>query len=144
MILIWKAVVLGVGVQAHPKSFNLLKIWAASLKIRVKIAPNIVWLQKMARKVCRKTPEDLFGGHTKKGLDDLCGRECVGKICTKSFSETFGETRAKNHSQPPKFAYSSTYDEKSPQLLPFWNDRGINPCLHFPASLCTLFCTHSL
>jgi len=41
-----------------PESFNLPKIWATSLKIRVKMAP----------KVCRKTHEDLFGGHTKKVL----------------------------------------------------------------------------
>jgi len=73
-------------VQAHPKSFDLLKIRATSLKIRVKMTPNIAWLQKMAPKVCRKTHEELFGGHTKKGLNDLCGREFVGKSCTKIFS----------------------------------------------------------
>ena len=102
---------------------------------------NIVWLQKMAPKVCRKTHEDLFGGHTKKGLNDLCGRECVGKSCTKNVLGKFGEIR--DPSQPQKFAYSSSYDEKSPPLLPFWNDRGMNasifrrPCAYYSAR--TLF-----
>jgi len=52
-------VVLEVGVQAHLKSFDLLNIWATSLKIRVKIAPNVALLQKMVLKVCIKTHEDL-------------------------------------------------------------------------------------
>jgi len=45
-----------------------LKIWTNSLKIRAKIASNVVWLQKMAPNVYRKTHEDLFfwGGHIKK------------------------------------------------------------------------------
>ena len=33
-----------------------------------KMASTVVWLQKMAPNICRKTDEVLFGGHTKKGL----------------------------------------------------------------------------
>jgi len=51
---------LEVGVKRTPKSFDLLKIWEISLKIRVKMAPNLAWLQNMAPKVCRKSHEDLF------------------------------------------------------------------------------------
>jgi len=32
----------GGGGQAHPQNFDLLKIWATSPKIRVKMAPNLV------------------------------------------------------------------------------------------------------
>ena len=83
---------LELGVRRTPKSFDLLKIWATFLKIRLNMAPNLAWLQKMAPKVCRKSHE---GGHTKKGLHDLRGREFVGKSCTKKFSWKFGEIRAK-------------------------------------------------
>jgi len=34
-------VLVGDGDQAHPKSFDLLKIWETSLKIRVKMALNL-------------------------------------------------------------------------------------------------------
>jgi len=56
MIMLRKAVVLEMGCRdckRAPKSFDLLKIWA-------KMAPNVIWLQKMAPKVCIKTHEDLF------------------------------------------------------------------------------------
>ena len=35
IMLLWKAAVLEVGVRAPPQKFDLLKIWAQSLKIRV-------------------------------------------------------------------------------------------------------------
>jgi len=40
--------------------FDLLKIFATALKIRVKMVPNFAWLQKTAPNVCSKTHEDLF------------------------------------------------------------------------------------
>jgi len=74
--------------KRNPKRFDLLKIrakslkiwakslkiWAKSLKIQTKalyllakslkiwakMRPNVVWLRKMALKVCRKTSEDHF------------------------------------------------------------------------------------
>jgi len=51
----------------------------------------------------------------------------------KTFSGKFGEIRAKILHNP-KFAYSSTYDEKSHPLLLFWNDRGMNPPAMSPFS----------
>jgi len=50
----------------------------------------------MVPKVCRKTHEDkFFGGHTKKGLNDLCGGKFVDKSSTNNFSGKFREIRAK-------------------------------------------------
>jgi len=109
------------GVKAYPKSLDSLKIWAKSLKFRTKslniwtkslkiwakMAPNFVWLQKMSPDVCRKAHGNLFGGHTKSGLHDLCWRKYVCKTRTK-FSGKFGEIRAKFFT-PPKFAYFFTY-----------------------------------
>ena len=104
------------------------------------MAPNIA---KNGSQGLQKNPWRPVWKSHQKGLTDLCGRECVGKSCTKNFLGMFGEIRAKNPSQPQKFAYSSTYYEKSPPLLPFWNDRGMNasifrrPCAHYSAR--TLF-----
>ena len=94
MILLWKAVV--VGVQAHPKSFDLLKICA-------EMTPNVAWLQKMAPKVFRKTHEYVFRGHTKNGLNDLCGREFEAKVSQKTLRGVWGNS-GKNHSHPQNFA----------------------------------------
>jgi len=102
------------GCKLTPKSFHLLKIWAKALKVRVKIAPNVVRLQKMAPKICINTRENLFLEVTPKtGLHDLYGRKFVGKSCPKNFSGKFGEIKAKSFAHP-KFACSCTYDEKAP------------------------------
>jgi len=45
-MLLWKAVVLEVGVQA-PKRSDLMKILAKALKIRVKMAPNVACVAVM-------------------------------------------------------------------------------------------------
>jgi len=79
-----------------------LKIWAKSLKIRAKMAPNVVWLQKMAPNVCRKTQDDLLGEVTpKKGLHDLCGKIFGRKSRTKSFQKHLGKFGQKSFA-PPK------------------------------------------
>ena len=83
------------GCKRIPKRFDLLKIWATSLKIRIKMALNVAWLHKMAPEVCKKTHEDLFWRSHQKGVDDLCGREFACKSCTKNFCGKFGEIRAK-------------------------------------------------
>ena len=89
MILLWETVVLvGGGDQAF---FYLLKIWSTSLKIRVEMAPNLAWLQKMAPEVCRKSHEDPFRRSHQIGLHDLCGRAFVGKSYTKAFRESLGK-----------------------------------------------------
>jgi len=151
LILSWKAVVLEMGMQelqAHPQKFwfaenfgksftkrNLGK--SGALKIRVKMAPNVVWFQKMTPKVCIKTHEDLFLEVTpKRGLHDFCGRKFVGKTCTKNFSGKFGKIRAKSFA-PQKFACSYTYDEKAPPTpLPiFWQGRGGNALVMPPFSV---------
>jgi len=63
----------------------------------------------------------------KKGLNDLCGRKFVGKCCTKNFTGKFGEIRAKPF-LPQTFAWSYTYDEKTPPppLPLFRKGRGEN------------------
>jgi len=131
-----------------PKSFDLLKIWTKAQRIRVKIAPNVVWLKKMAPKVCiKKTWRPFFGGCTKK----RSSRSLWDKICSqklhKKFSGKFGEIRAKSFA-PQTFACSYAYDEKAPPPpLPLfdWAEGEMpSPCLHSPASLCILFYTHSL
>jgi len=57
-----------------PKSFDLSKIRAKSLKIWAKMTANVAWFQKMAPIIFRKTHEDLFlDVIPKKCLHDLCG-----------------------------------------------------------------------
>jgi len=93
MILLWKAMVFQVGVhglQAHPQKF-----WFA--ENLGKKGSNVVWLEKMAPKVCIKIHEDLFFEVTpKRGLHDFCGWKYIGRSCTKSFSGKFGEIRGKS------------------------------------------------
>ena len=144
MILLWKAMVFQVGVhglQAHPQKF-----WFA--ENLGKKGSNVVWLEKMAPKVCIKIHEDLFFEVTpKRGLHDFCGWKYIGRSCTKSFSGKFGEIRGKSFA-PQTFACSYTYDEKVPlprcPSLERVEGKMPSPCLHSPASLCIFFYTHSL
>ena len=68
--------------------FLVLQIFGVVLTGKIpenlgKWAPNVVWLQNMAPKVCRKTSEDHFlGGHTAK---------TVGKSCTVTFLVNLGK-----------------------------------------------------
>jgi len=63
---------------------------------------------------------------------------CRQNLHKKRFGKVWGNSGKKSFTTP-KIAYSSTYDEKSPPLLPFWNDRGMNasifrrPCGHYSA-----------
>jgi len=92
-----------------PKSFDLLKILATTLIIRVKIVPNVAWIQKTAPKVCRKTYEDLFWrSHQKRSWWSLWIK-FVEKSCTKPFSGKFG-----------KFGQKSFANPKMCQLLNLW------------------------
>jgi len=68
------------GVQVPPKSFDLSKILAKSLKIQAKMAPN----------VCIKTHENLFWrSHQKKSSWSLWEKICRQKS-HKNFSGKFG------------------------------------------------------
>jgi len=60
-------------VQANPKSFDLskfraklLKIWAKFLKMRAKMAPNVVDFNKWRTTFAKKHTKTFCGGHTKK------------------------------------------------------------------------------
>jgi len=64
------------GCKRTGNRLDLLIFWTKALKIRVKMVPNVVWLQTMVPKVCIKTHEDLSLEVTpKRGLHDLCGRK---------------------------------------------------------------------
>jgi len=95
MTLLWKAVVLEVEVKAHPQKFWFAENLAKSLKIRVKIAPNVAWFKKMVPKVCRKNTWRPFQEATPKKVLDLCGRKFAGERCTNNFSGKLGDMRAK-------------------------------------------------
>jgi len=63
------------GLQAHPQKFWFAEILAKALKIRVSMAPNVVWLKIMAPKVYIKTHQDFFLEVTPKlGFHDLVQR----------------------------------------------------------------------
>jgi len=85
----------GMGCSRTPKSFDLLKIRAKSLKIWAKLPLKLVCFQKLAPNVCRKntkTHEDfLFEVLSKK---DLREKFCRHMSYKKLFGK-FGEIRAK-------------------------------------------------
>ena len=60
------------------------------------MAPNVVWLQKMALNICRKTHEPLsVGGHTKKRSSWSLWEKICRQTSHKNFSGKFGEIEAK-------------------------------------------------
>jgi len=83
----------GRGRKHTPKSFYLLKIWAKSLKIWAKMAPNLVWFHKMQKNTWRPffIPRSSLKREVipKKGLHDLWGKKFVGKVA-QNFSGKFG------------------------------------------------------
>jgi len=134
----------GAVVTSEPPKFWLLKIWAKSLKIRVKMAPKVDWLQKMEPKVCKITREDLFWSVTsKKDLNDLCGRKFVGKSCIKVFSGKFGEIREKILRTSKDLPAPTPMMKRflHPRCPSFERTEGVMPP---PSSLCILFYTHPL
>jgi len=70
------------------------KKWRPTLLDFKKWRPTLLDFKKWRPRFAENHTKTFFGGH-KKGVDDLCGREFVGKSCTKSFSWKFGEIRAK-------------------------------------------------
>ena len=77
------------------KSFDVMKIWAKSLKIRIKMARNVAWLYKMAPKVCRKTHKDLLLRSHKKRLHVPFWEKICRQKLHKNFFGQFGEIRGK-------------------------------------------------
>jgi len=78
---------LGSRVEVHPQKFwfveNRWKSETKSPKTLAEMTPNVLWLQKIASNICRKTNEErFFGSHTKKGFHDLCGKKFVGRSRT--------------------------------------------------------------
>ena len=127
------------GSQAYPQKFWFAENLGKSLNTWLKIAPNVVWLQKMAPTICIKIHEDLFfRAYTKKKSSwSLWEKICRQKL-HKNISGKFGEIRAKSFA-PQKFACSYTWWKGifAPVAL-FWKSRNGNvlSCLHSPASLC--------
>ena len=106
MILLWKTVVLvGGGGQAHPQKF-----WFAENLGNIPENPRENGAQPcLTLKHCAQGLQKItwmktfFGGHTKKGLHDLLGRESVGQTCTKSFRESLGKFGQKSFVTPKIF-----------------------------------------
>ena len=93
----------GCGGASAPKSLDLpkiwaesLKIWAKSRKIRAKMAPNVALTSKNdAHRLQKNTWSPFLEVRPKKGLHDLCGRKSVGEVAQKLFGQKFGEIRVK-------------------------------------------------
>ena len=150
MILLWKAVVLEVGVkglQAHAQNVWFAKNLIRSPENRVKMAPNVVWLQKMVPNVCMKTHETYFGSYTKKRSSwSLWGKMYWQKL-HKIFSVKFGEIRAKFCTPEIGLLLHLWWKVTSAPVAPHLKGqrgKGPPPCLHSPARLCILLHTHSL
>jgi len=69
-----------------------LKCWENYLKVRIKMAPNVVWFWKIGPQHGKINMKTFFGGQPKKYP---CGRKYSHKELPESFSGRFGEIRAK-------------------------------------------------
>jgi len=73
------------------------------------MVPNVVWLQKLAPKVYKKTWSSFLGEVTSNiGLYGICVRKFVGKYPTKNFRQVW-ENLGKNPSHSQNFACSYIY-----------------------------------
>ena len=96
------------GCKRTPKSFDLskiraksLKIWEESLKNRqnlwklhAKMATNVVWLQKMATNICRKINVGLlfWRSHQKRSSWSLWEKICRQKSHNNFFGQVWGNS----------------------------------------------------
>jgi len=79
------------GCSALPKIFDLSNIWAISLKIRAKIAPNAVWFKKWRPTTAEKRIKTFFwSSYQKKSTWSL-----QEKICRRSPTKTFRSSLGK-------------------------------------------------
>jgi len=58
--------------------------------------PMLFYLKKWRPTFAKKHMNNFFGGYTKKGLYDLCGRKYVGKSHTNTFRASLGKFRQKS------------------------------------------------
>ena len=110
MKLLWKAVVLQVGVQAHPQKF-----WFAENLRKIPENPGKKWRSRFAEKHMKT----FFGGYNKKRSWYFWEKICRQKL-HKNLSGNLGKFGQKPFA-PQKFACSYTYDENAPppSLTPF-------------------------
>jgi len=115
MKLLWKAVALEVGVQAHPQKF-----WFAENLRKILENPVTNDDQDLQKNTCRP----FLKFTPKRGLD-ISGRKFFRQKLHKNFSGNSGKFGQKSFA-PHKFACSYTYDEKAspPSLPPFERTKG--------------------
>jgi len=91
MILLWKAVVLEVRVQAHPQKFWFAENLGKIPENPGKNGTQRCLLQKMAPKVCKKTHEEFFWrSHQKKVLMIFVGEKLQVKAAQTTFRARLG------------------------------------------------------
>ena len=136
------------GSSAPPKVLICWKSGKYPWKSAWKWRPTLLDFKTWRPRFAENHMKTFFGGHNKKGLHDLRGREFVGKSCTKNFSWKFGEIRAKILRHTKNFPAPEPMMKRHlrPRCSPFERIEGwvTPPCLHLPASLCILIYTHSL
>ena len=136
------------GSSAPP---NVLICWKSGKhpwKSAWKWHPTLLDFKKCSPRFEENYMKTYFANHTKKGLHDLCGREFVGKSCTKKCSWKFGEIRTKILRHTKNFLAPKPMIKRHlrPRCSPFERTEGWMPppCFQLPASLCILIYTHSL
>ena len=122
----------GWGCSASPKVLICSKSGQHPWKSALKWRPTLLDFKNVPKSL-QKNPWRPFWRPHQKCLNDLCGRECVVKSCTKNFPGKFGEIRAKILHKP-KICLLINLSWKITQLLPFWNDSGMNAPAMPPSS----------
>jgi len=80
-----------------------LKIWANYLKVRAKMAPNVVCFCKIGTQHVENHTKTFFMGTIPKdGVQGLCGRKYSHNELPETFSGKFAEIQAKKSFALPK------------------------------------------
>jgi len=134
--------------QAHPQ-----KVWFVPNLGKIPENPGENGTQrclisKNGAQGLQKPHEDLFWrSHQKKAFMIFVGEQLQVKVAQITFRASLGKCGQKI--APPKMClllHLWWKGNSAPRCPPFWKNRGGNAplCLHFPASVCILFCTRSL
>ena len=103
-MLLWKAFLLEVGMQcveAYPQTFWFVR------NLGKNVAQSCLTSKNVDQSLQKNTWRTFLQVTPKKALHDLCGRNFVGKSCTKKlFVQVWGNS-GKNLSRPQKFACST-------------------------------------